>query len=646
MEPSFDLWSEEPEGWLRERGRTRALIIDDQYSSRRRWFDVAEDAPPTPFELHLRRWLNVDLAFLPMPDDYEFDMRAPRGTFDRAWFARALERTLAAPAPISIVFLDLLFGSQKSVDGATGPRILGWLRERLPEVPIVIFSSIEATDEVVRAVKTGGTSAGQSFQDYLPKRDPKSRLPLTERLAAKVVEWADLSDPAISAYSQSMRRLAREMRRIVLLDQRVAFEEREHGTFPAPVSLEGEFGSGKNYLASRLRALSRRLNAPFLHFNFANAVGDEAAATALFGTGLFTGAMTALVVRRSDGAVLREVPVSGGRVKSGNDTVILAQLGFVHGAHIGHQSFGSEAKPLQGTVLLDELGEASESIQAQLLRIFNRGRFQPHLGTVELPRDRPIDVWFLVTIGPNAQARMRPDLAMRLAKGHHLVIPPLRSRREDILPIAVRQVLGPPGGSLAQAYTGGAQDWLEARAVDWPVRQLVAVLGQLPSVTTQLPYSEGDLEAAFVRVRRTAPPRPMEPVSPGSGSAGNGVMLPAAGASPVTPAPTPVGSGGEILAQAEDAILDQLERTVRDALERHRGKELPYADIYERFFGERAKDTSAAQTGLARLILLHPATSRRRIAKSDRLNALARGVNRRRSLDEILKPPTDRDEEE
>src|SRR5581483_1748131 len=65
-----------------------------------------------------------------------------------------------------------------------------------------------------------------------------------------------------------------------------------------------------------------------------------------------------------------------------------------------------------GTVFLDEIGNMSASVQAKLLRVLKEG---------------------------TAQGRFREDLFYRL-NVVPLVIPPLRERREDIVPLALSMV--------------------------------------------------------------------------------------------------------------------------------------------------------------------------------------------------------------
>jgi DNA-binding NtrC family response regulator len=86
-----------------------------------------------------------------------------------------------------------------------------------------------------------------------------------------------------------------------------------------------------------------------------------------------------------------------------------------------------------GTIVLDEIGEMSPYLQAKLLRVIEAKEIE-RLGDV---KKRKIDVRILATTNralevEMKEGRFREDLYYRLAQ-IHLIIPPLRERREDVL---------------------------------------------------------------------------------------------------------------------------------------------------------------------------------------------------------------------
>ena len=199
-----------------------------------------------------------------------------------------------------------------------------------------------------------------------------------------------------------------------------------------PVLLLGETGVGKEWLARRIHEWSRRERSRFVGFNCA-AVSREMVEAQLFGhrKGAFTGAI--------DGSV-----------------------GVIRGAD-------------GGTVLLDEIGDVPADCQAKLLRFLETGEVHG-IGEV-LPT--PTNVRVLAATNRRledltATGLMRPDLFYRLSVVR-IEIPPLRQRRDEILPLAVEAL-----HKCAKESRKGQLRLSEACrevlvAYDWPgnVRQLV-----------------------------------------------------------------------------------------------------------------------------------------------------------------------------
>ncbi|HEX7700814.1 MAG TPA: sigma 54-interacting transcriptional regulator, partial [Kofleriaceae bacterium] len=159
------------------------------------------------------------------------------------------------------------------------------------------------------------------------------------------------------------------------------------------VLLLGETGVGKEVFASRLHAISPRAGAPFVKLNCA-AFTDTLLDSELFGheKGAFTGAD-----RR--------------------------KLGLIESAN-------------GGMVFLDEIGELEAGAQAKLLRVIEDRQVR-RVGGLD---SFPIDVVFVAATNRDLNAevaahRFRADLFYRL-DGFSVTIPPLRERREEIVPLA------------------------------------------------------------------------------------------------------------------------------------------------------------------------------------------------------------------
>jgi two-component system response regulator AtoC len=168
---------------------------------------------------------------------------------------------------------------------------------------------------------------------------------------------------------------------------------RRVGTAEVPVLLTGETGVGKEVMARRLTAYSSRADKPFLKLNCA-ALPADLAESELFGyaKGAFTGA-----------SADRQ-----GRFEAAQG----------------------------GTLLLDEIGDMDLRLQTKLLQVLQDGEIQP-LGS---NRTVKVDVRVMAATHRDLakgiqEGTFREDLYYRL-NVIQLFIPPLRERRDEILPLA------------------------------------------------------------------------------------------------------------------------------------------------------------------------------------------------------------------
>jgi two-component system, NtrC family, response regulator AtoC len=243
------------------------------------------------------------------------------------------------------------------------------------------------------------------------------------------------------------------------------------------VLIVGETGAGKEVLAEFVHRSSPRAGRPLVRLNCA-ALTDSLVESELFGheRGAFTGAVRerAGLLETADG----------------------------------------------GTVMLDEAGELSPSIQAKLLRVIEDRQVM----RVGSSRARAVDVRFVAATNRNLEAevaagRFRRDLYFRLA-GVVLEVPPLRERPVEVEALA-RAFL-----AEASARLDGAAPVLAAAAVDalrshdWPgnVRELRNVIERAVLV-----QGGGRIEVADLRLSARAEVAPpvvaaVEPAAAGDTS--------------------------------------------------------------------------------------------------------------------------------
>ena len=225
------------------------------------------------------------------------------------------------------------------------------------------------------AIDTAVASIRQGAYQYLTKPFQPEELEIFLRQALR----GQLGTDGLIGPSRAMQEVLDLMERIAVVD--------------VPVLLHGETGTGKNLVAGAIHTRSQRSKGPFVVVNCA-ALPEALLESELFGhvNGAFTGASM-------------ERP-------------------------------GLFAEADAGTILLDEIGELPLAIQAKLLHVLERGVVRP----VGSSKERKVDVRILAATHRDLRdmvhrQQFREDLLYRLDVVA-IEIPPLRHRREDILPLA------------------------------------------------------------------------------------------------------------------------------------------------------------------------------------------------------------------
>ncbi len=281
---------------------------------------------------------------------------------------------------VDLVLLDIRLPDRDGVD------VLQKIREQWPDQIVVMLTGEPDHETAVRAMRLGA-------RDYLTKGKPiRDELLLvlerelsSQRLGREVQHHRQQKSQRVK--TEFIRGESPAMQAVFGMVEQVAKSE------STSVLIEGESGSGKELIAHLIHDLSARRDRALLELNCA-AIPRELLESELFGheKGAFTDAR---------------------QQKQG-------LLELANG----------------GTLFLDEVGEMSLTIQVKLLRVLERMTFKRVGGT----KDISVSVRIISATNQHLESMVRAgtfreDLFYRL-KVVPIRVPPLRERREDILPIA------------------------------------------------------------------------------------------------------------------------------------------------------------------------------------------------------------------
>ena len=321
--------------------------------------------------------------------------------------------------------------------GTSGLELLQSVKEKHPQLPVIIMTAYSDLESAVAAFQGGAF-------EYLPKPfDVDQAVDLIRRAVGESMREEGTEEnapgsPEILGQAPSMQEVFRAIGRL--------------SNSGATVLITGESGSGKELVARALHRHSPRAAQPFVAINTA-AMPKDLLESELFGheRGAFTGAQA---MRR-------------GRFE---------------------QAEG-------GTLFLDEIGDMAPDLQTRLLRVLSDGQFYRVGGHQPLKAN----VRVIAATHQDLDARVREgtfreDLYHRL-NVIRLRLPSLRDRREDI-PLLARHFLAKSARDLgveAKRLTEGAMNYLAAQ--DWPgnVRQLENVCHWLTVMAPAQAVDVGDL---------------------------------------------------------------------------------------------------------------------------------------------------------
>ena len=319
-----------------------------------------------------------------------------------------------------VVLLDMNFHAGIN----TGNEGLYWLKEvlaKFPETKVVLFTAYADIDLAVRAMKEGAF-------DFVVKPWDNAKLIATLQNAYKATkEKSKKSTKATPAAENRVEMYwgeSAEMKRIRKVVEQVA-------TTDANILITGENGTGKEVLAREIHRQSARCRRAMVSLDM-GAIPDTLFESELFGhtKGAFTDA-------RTD----RE-----GKFETANGS----------------------------TLFMDEIGNLPLHLQAKMLAVL-QNRAVTRLGANEAT---PVDIRLISATTRDlheavAKGEFRQDLLFRI-NTIHIHIPPLRNRKEDIVPLAERFIerYGQKYGKAGLVLSGDATEKLKNHSWEGNIREL------------------------------------------------------------------------------------------------------------------------------------------------------------------------------
>ena len=313
-------------------------------------------------------------------------------------------------------------------------------------VPIVFITAYATIDSAVEAMRAGAV-------DYIPKPFEEDRIHLTIERAlgiSKILHEKKALEKELESFlPRDIICASKAMKEILTLAHKVAPLEE------TTILITGESGVGKEVVARYIHRLSPRANHRFVAINCA-AIPETLVESELFGheKGAFTGAS-----KRKAGIF---------EIAEG------------------------------GTVFLDEIGDLSLEAQAKLLRVLQEKKFQRVGGLEEIS----VNVRIIAATNQDLEKKVsegsfREDLFYRL-NVFPIHIPPLRERKDDILPLAeyfIKRVLK-KDNIEKPPFTAGAQKLLLSYPYPGNIRELANAIeralilsgGQLPLTSEHLSF--------------------------------------------------------------------------------------------------------------------------------------------------------------
>ncbi len=358
-----------------------------------------------------------------------------------------------------MVLLDL------TMPHVCGEELLENMANDYPELPVIVISGMNQIETAIRCVRAGAA-------DFYVKTDDRERVVggiqrtlkqyQLQRENRRLAE-AVLKPPGEDRYDFHFIKTKSEKMQAIYSYLRAIAGSRE------PLLISGESGVGKELLAREFHRLCCA-DKPLVAVNVAG-LDDTVFSDTLFGhsAGAFTGA--------------------------------------------DRPRQGMIEKAADGILLLDEIGDLSAASQVKLLRLLQEGEYYP-LGCDQAKKTkaRIVAATNQDLSAKEAQGGFRRDLLFRL-RSHHIVIPPLRRRPEDIS-LLLDYFLSAAATEMRKnkpALSAGLLPLLTNYSFPGNVRELRSMAYDALSVHQRGMLSPGRFKEAMSSARQPFPPLEDEP---------------------------------------------------------------------------------------------------------------------------------------
>jgi DNA-binding NtrC family response regulator len=276
-----------------------------------------------------------------------------------------------------LILLDL------ALPGRSGLELLPMIKERQPEIPVIMITAYGTVDNVVEAIRAGAENFVQK-----PWDNEKLLADIRSAVARHRAEEENLQLKRTLKQRYNFTNIVGKSEVMLRVFDLIAQVAPSRST----VLIQGESGTGKELIAKAIHANSPRRDKPFVPIN-TGAMPSELLESTLFG-----------------------------HVKGAFTSAVASKKGLFEVAN-------------GGTLFMDEIATMGMDTQAKILRVLQDRKFM-HLGGIQ---EIQVDVRIIAATNVDLRqavrdGRFREDLFYRL-NVITVDLPPLRARREDIPPL-------------------------------------------------------------------------------------------------------------------------------------------------------------------------------------------------------------------